>query len=99
MLGVPESLATVVLGSLSPIDDPSTEPEAIAARHRCEVRAYLRQNPRATVGEVSAALALPIWNIERALAEMRGEPVPYRVKSQAGKGGYVPALPRKRRVP
>ena len=50
---------------------PSTAPGVIAARHREEVAAYLRRHPEATAEDVSAALILPRWNVERCLAALQ----------------------------
>lgn len=50
---------------------PETEPQVIAARHREEVAAYLRRHPEATAEDVSAALILPRWNVERCLAALQ----------------------------
>lgn len=52
---------------------PSTAPAALAARHAAEVAEYLRDHPAATVDEVGAALTLPRWNVERALAAIQSK--------------------------
>jgi len=50
----------------------------IAARQRAEVADYLAAHPDATPEQIGAALVLPTWSVRLRLAELRGEPVPYR---------------------
>lgn len=50
----------------------------IAGRQRAEVADYLAAHPTATPEQIGAALVLPTWSVRLRLAELRGEPVPYR---------------------
>ncbi len=47
-----------------------TAPGAIAARQRRVIAAYLRRHPGAAAAAVSAAVILPVWTVERRLAEL-----------------------------
>lgn len=50
----------------------------IAGRQRAEVVEYLAAHPDATPEQIGAALVLPTWSVRVRLAELRGEPRPYR---------------------
>jgi hypothetical protein len=62
---------------------PSTEPEMIRASQQADVAEYLAAHPHATVEEIGAALVLPVWNVTRALAALRGESEPSPVPQKA----------------
>lgn len=74
---IPHSLATLCTEAARGARlDPSAAPEALAEQHRREVAEHLTRHPGATVEELSAALTLPVWNITRAIAAIRGEALP-----------------------
>lgn len=56
----------------------STSRDAIRKLQRRDVRAYRKLHPKATPAEIGDALDLPAWIVECRMAEMAGEPVPYR---------------------
>lgn len=79
MTPVPESLQDLVAASLTTAGlHPSTNAETIAGIQRCEVAAFFRRNPTATVAEASEELVLSESSVERHLAALAGKPVPYR---------------------
>jgi hypothetical protein len=52
---------------------PDTSPEAIAETHRGLVAGYLERHATATAEEISAAVILPKWNVERIIAALKNE--------------------------
>lgn len=52
----------------------------VAARQREEVSDYLAAHPDATAEQIGAALVLPTWSVQVRRAELRGEPIPYRIR-------------------
>lgn len=56
----------------------STSPEEIRRVQRNDVRVYQKQHPDATPAEIGNALDLPTWIVECRLAELNGQPVPYK---------------------
>lgn len=65
-----------------PVLHPETEPEAIREAQRRDVAAHLEAHPGATAAEIAEAVVLPLWNVERAVAELRGVPAPEPVARQ-----------------
>lgn len=55
-------------------------PYSLADQHRREVAEHLAAHPGASVSDISASLCLPRWNVERALAALRGEALPAPVR-------------------
>lgn len=81
MVAIPESLASLVSASLAGAGADlhhSTAPEAIRRAQRAEVAAHLALHPLATAAEVGHALDLPEFSVLMRLAELAGDPVPYR---------------------
>ena len=66
----PDSLATVVLGSLAAPTDADTTPAAIFARQCDEVKRYFAAIPDATVEEAAHDLILPVVSVRRALKHL-----------------------------
>lgn len=96
MLGVPESLATLVFESVSGVVElhPSTAPEVIAAQQRREVAEFFAAHPEATVEEASAELILPVVSVHRCMTALAGVPIVYREPGPPTNTGVIPAWPR-----